>query len=136
MKNKNQHQWDNYIPNLSGEYLQDVFYNSEFDKPKTKKLMKEILKISDFTWIDKLDCDIAYNRQKTDINIEDFWKIFDETKFFNFKIVLRRGFYKIHFGEILLTANDYSNDVTYYLWVNISREKLEKFLRKNKIFEV
>ncbi len=133
MIDRNKHQWESY--SLTDQYLQDVFYNSEFEKPKTKKLMKAFLKISDFTWIDKLDCNISYSRQKVDLSIKEFWKIFDDTKIYNFKIVLRRGFYKVHFGEILLTAWDKENGVTYYLWVNISKEKLDEFNLKNKITE-
>jgi hypothetical protein len=135
MKDRNKWQWDNYSLNNSEEYLQDIFYNSEFEKPKIKKLMKAILKISDFTWIDQLDCNISFARQKTDLRLEDFWKVFDKTTIYNFKIVIRRGFYKIHFGEILLTAWDKENDVTYYLWVDMSKEKLDEFVLKNKITE-
>ena len=114
-------------------YYPDIFY--KVGKLPLEKKIKIIEKAKDlsFEWrVDKLDCSESWSRQKIDMSYEEIMGKFDDSC--HFVLIYRKGydywkdkemFNHRWCGEIAFTT---MASVSYYLWVYVSEEDLDKLV--------
>ena len=112
------------------EYERDIFYDVDsltFDQRKT--LLKEAYKIAKNFRVDILDCSVSWARQKIDMSFKEIMKKYD-TKCHTV-VIYRRGFFKEEYiGEIAFTT---MTGVSYYLWIYVTKENLDKIIKEYKL---
>mgnify|MGYP000060581810 CR=1 FL=1 len=109
-----------------------TFYNIDsISIQKKKKIINEAI-YNCYEWhVDKLDCSKSFMRQQIKMSFEDIMLKL-KTKS-HFQVIHRRNLYDGEYGEIGFCQEE--KGVTYFLWIFVTLEELEKLTKKYKLNE-
>lgn len=102
----------------------DIFYNTRHLSISEKvTVLNEAYALHERWWVDILDCNISFARQKVEMSFEDVMLKFNENA--HFVIIHRKGFE--HYGEIGFCT---LKSIEYFLWIHLTEEKLQYLVLK------
>lgn len=102
----------------------DIFYNIRHLTLSEKvMILNEAYTLRERWWVDILDCNISFARQKIEMSFEDIILKFYEKA--HFVVIHRKSFE--HYGEIGFCT---LKSPEYFLWINLSVEKLQYIVSK------
>lgn len=109
-----------------------TFYNIEsISIQKKKKIINEAFS-ANFDWhVDKLDCSESWRRQRIEMSFEDIMLKLKAKS--HFTVIHRRNIHDGEYGEIGFCQVE--KEVTYFLWIFITINELEKIIKKYKLNE-
>lgn len=121
------------IINIKMSVMQHIFYkHSHLDTEQKIELMHYAKEQSYEWWVDILDCNVSFARQRIEMSFEDILSKFDNSC--HFVIIHRKGFISDNFYvEIGFSTMVKAPD--YFLWIHLKEEKLSKLIEKYKLRE-
>ncbi len=107
-----------------------TFYNTQsISIQKKKKIINDALSVNTDWYVDKLDCNESFRRQRIEMSFEDIMLKL-KTKS-HFQVIHRRNLYDGEYGEIGFCQEE--KRVTYFLWIFVTLKELEKIVTKYKL---
>ncbi|MCK9273385.1 hypothetical protein M0P65_07655 [Candidatus Gracilibacteria bacterium] len=118
---------------MQSDYLDHIFYTTEhlsFCEKNT--ILNDAIDTSYLWWVDILDCNVSFSREKINMSIEQIMSKFNDRC--HFVIIYRRGYEKPFHGEIGFSTLD-NNKNTYFLFIYLNEEKFYELIKKYKLIE-
>jgi len=125
------------------EHTHDIFYDvNELSLNKKVKIIKDAFAQNYKWWVDILDCSVSWARQNIDLTFEEIMDKFSDKA--HFVIIHRKGFHHdrgfpdpgdkhgLRRWHLEVGFRSHANiaEPDYYLWIYVSEDKVEKFVKK------
>jgi len=113
----------------------DIFYDcSEIDFETKLFILEDFIKVNTVWWVDYLNCEEDWRRQKTSMRYEDAIKLFPSDSS-HLTIIHRKGWDRQlpgqFCGEACINTTDFS--IRWFIWVVITEDKLQNIIEKYKL---
>lgn len=106
----------------------DKFYNiHKLSLQEKKNLINDCKSICYDYWIDKLDCNVSWARQRTDLSFEDIMKKCNEGTHF---VVIDRDYYPIDEKKHFEVGFRVMSNIDYFLFMWIEDDKMPSIIQK------
>ena len=114
------------------EPAESIFYDvSALDLKAKEKILREAYAVTTDWWVDVLDCRKSFARQTVDMGFEDILSKLTD-KWCKFIVIARYDIVeKDHYGEVGFC--NMTEDVSYYLWINVSKDDFIKLVENNNL---
>jgi hypothetical protein len=102
----------------------EIFYNiRHLTLSEKEMILNEAYTLRERWWVDILDCNISFARQKVEMSYNDIMLKFQEKSHF---VVIHRKCFE-NYGEIGFCT---LKSPEYFLWINLAEEKLQYIVSK------
>jgi len=106
----------------------DIFYKiDKLSLQEKKNLMIECKKVCFDYWIDKLDCNVSFARQKADLTFDEIMEKCNESSFFVF---IDRKFHSLYEKKHFEVGFSTSEKIDHFLFMWIEDEKAQEIIKK------
>lgn len=116
--------------------MNDIFYRTkDLDKPLRLEIIRWAYERNTVWWVDKLDCNISFCRQKQEMSINEILEMYQTNdKFDHFVIILRHFGEEVpEYGEIGFRIGD---TIDHFLFIHISIEDLKLLVEQFNLEEM
>ena len=111
--------------------MNNIFYTREDMKLDDKVNIINFCKDICYNWwVDKLDCNQSFMREKIDMSFSSIMEKFDNSS--HFVIIHREGIQNIEPSrlEVGFSTDDIKNNLSYFLWIEVEENKIPLIVDK------
>lgn len=111
-------------------YERDIFYDvRKLSLDKKIEILNAAKLLCKEYWVDKLDCNISWARQRIDMSFDEVMKLYNPKC--HTVVIYRKGSVQSeYYGEIGFTT---MSGVNFYLWIILTVDNLMNLVEKHKL---